>query len=386
MPAVTKPAHQKGDYLVDYEEKVFRGRQGRAGREGARHLPHRRLRRIDRLRQHAAGDAPAAQRLRDLGSALRPRRHARRTARLSRRSATRPFPGHQNFNNQIAKFMAEGGKVYACRFALQALYGHGEPSLIPGITPDQPARRARPRSCSTARTTPSCSTPGQSEVRTHEIAADRPRSHDERRRTTWREGFGPGRGGADRARSRHAGRHRSNGARPRSPRRRTRARELVVFPETFVPWYPYFSFVLPPVLTGAEHIRLYENAVTVPGPVTEAVAAAARAHGIVVALGVNERDHGSLYNTQLIFDADGTPRAQAPQDHADLPRADDLGPGRRLGPAGRRHRRRPRRRARLLGALQSARPLRADGAARGNPRRAVSGLAWSARSSPSRSR
>ena len=29
------------------------------------------------------------------------------------------------------------------------------------------------------------------------------------------------------------------------------------------------------------------------------------AHGIVVVLGVNERDHGSLYNTQLLFDADG---------------------------------------------------------------------------------
>jgi nitrilase len=80
---------------------------------------------------------------------------------------------------------------------------------------------------------------------------------------------------------------------------------LVVFPETFVPWYPYFSFVLPPVLTGAEHIRLYDNAVVVPGPVTEAVAAAARRNNIVIALGVNERDHGSLYNTQLVFDADG---------------------------------------------------------------------------------
>ncbi len=48
------------------------------------------------------------------------------------------FPGHMNFNNQITKFMAEGGKVYACRFALQALYGHGEPSLIPGIIPIAP--------------------------------------------------------------------------------------------------------------------------------------------------------------------------------------------------------------------------------------------------------
>jgi nitrilase len=81
--------------------------------------------------------------------------------------------------------------------------------------------------------------------------------------------------------------------------------KLVAFPETFVPWYPYFSFVYPPVLTGAEHIRLYDNAVVVPGPVTEAVASAARRHGVVVVLGVNERDHGSLYNAQLIFDADG---------------------------------------------------------------------------------
>ena len=40
--------------------------------------------------------------------------------------------------NQIGAFMAEGGKVYACRFALQALYGHGEPSLLPGIRPISP--------------------------------------------------------------------------------------------------------------------------------------------------------------------------------------------------------------------------------------------------------
>ena len=84
-----------------------------------------------------------------------------------------------------------------------------------------------------------------------------------------------------------------------------RGARLAVFPETFVPWYPYFSFVHPPVVTGAEHIRLYENAVVVPGPVTEAMVAAARRHNIVVVLGVNERDHGSLYNTQLIFDSDG---------------------------------------------------------------------------------
>jgi len=81
--------------------------------------------------------------------------------------------------------------------------------------------------------------------------------------------------------------------------------EMVVFPETFVPYYPYFSFVRPPFQAGAEHLLLYERAVVVPGPVTDAVGAAARSHGMVVVLGVNERDHGSLYNTQLVFDADG---------------------------------------------------------------------------------
>jgi len=81
---------------------------------------------------------------------------------------------------------------------------------------------------------------------------------------------------------------------------------LAVFPETFVPWYPYFSFVRPPVQSGADHIRLYDHAVVVPGPVTEAVAQAAKRHAMVVVLGVNERDHGSLYNAQLVFDADGT--------------------------------------------------------------------------------
>ena len=84
-----------------------------------------------------------------------------------------------------------------------------------------------------------------------------------------------------------------------------RGAELVVFPETFLPWYPYFSFVLPPVLSGGEHLRLYDNAVAVPSRTTERVAAACRRHGVVVALGVNERDHGSLYNTQLVFDVTG---------------------------------------------------------------------------------
>ena len=48
------------------------------------------------------------------------------------------FPGEHNINNQLKTFIAEGGKVYCCRFALQMLYGHGEHSLVPGIKPINP--------------------------------------------------------------------------------------------------------------------------------------------------------------------------------------------------------------------------------------------------------
>ena len=81
--------------------------------------------------------------------------------------------------------------------------------------------------------------------------------------------------------------------------------ELIVFPETFLPYYPYFSFVEPAVLMGRSHLALYEQAVTVPGPATDAIAAAARQYGMHVLLGINERDGGSLYNTQLLIDANG---------------------------------------------------------------------------------
>lgn len=82
--------------------------------------------------------------------------------------------------------------------------------------------------------------------------------------------------------------------------------ELVVFPETLVPYYPYFSFIQPPVLSGREHMKLYDWAVELPGPASVRLSALAKKHRTVLVVGVNERDHGSLYNTQLVFDADGT--------------------------------------------------------------------------------
>ena len=83
--------------------------------------------------------------------------------------------------------------------------------------------------------------------------------------------------------------------------------QFATFPETVVPYYPYFSVVQTPLqdLAGTEHLKLLDQAVTVPSPVTDAIGEAARKAGVVVSIGVNERDGGSLYNTQLLFDADG---------------------------------------------------------------------------------
>ena len=73
-----------------------------------------------------------------------------------------------------------------------------------------------------------------------------------------------------------------------------------------MPYYPYFCFVQSPYEMGAEHYRLLDQAVTVPSDTTRAIGEAARVAGMVVSIGVSERDGGTLYNTQLLFDADGT--------------------------------------------------------------------------------
>ena len=84
--------------------------------------------------------------------------------------------------------------------------------------------------------------------------------------------------------------------------------EFATFPETVVPYYPYFSFVQPAyqIVTGNERLKLIDQAVTVPSPATDAIGQACKEAGVVASIGINERDGGTLYNTQLLFDADGT--------------------------------------------------------------------------------
>jgi nitrilase len=63
--------------------------------------------------------------------------------------------------------------------------------------------------------------------------------------------------------------------------------------------------VQPPFKNGAEHHKLLEQSVAVPSADTLAIGEACRQAGMVVSIGVNERDGGTLYNAQLLFDADG---------------------------------------------------------------------------------
>lgn len=137
MPAVNYPLHKKGDFFVDYEEKVFEDVKADPGEKAL-------------ITFHTVAFEGSI----GLVNLLQAKRLQRKgfetsvllygpgvTLGVQRGFPTigdEAFPGHQNFNNQLQAFMAEGGKVYACRFALQALYGHGEASLQEGIRPINP--------------------------------------------------------------------------------------------------------------------------------------------------------------------------------------------------------------------------------------------------------
>lgn len=80
---------------------------------------------------------------------------------------------------------------------------------------------------------------------------------------------------------------------------------LVAFPESFIPAFPYGVWHHGLVANMDFHRRLHAAAVEVGGRATVRLAEAARAAGCVVVIGITERAGGSLYNAQLVFDADG---------------------------------------------------------------------------------
>ena len=52
--------------------------------------------------------------------------------------------------------------------------------------------------------------------------------------------------------------------------------DIIVFPETLVPNYPYFSFIKPAAAIRKDHIKLYEESVVVPGKETDLIGGLAK--------------------------------------------------------------------------------------------------------------
>lgn len=93
--------------------------------------------------------------------------------------------------------------------------------------------------------------------------------------------------------------------------------KLVVFGETWLPGYPAWLDYCPDAAlwnhkpSKEVFAQLRRNSLIVGSPQTEALAKAAKDHGVVLVIGVNERvDHGpgngTLYNALLTFGSDGS--------------------------------------------------------------------------------
>ncbi len=87
---------------------------------------------------------------------------------------------------------------------------------------------------------------------------------------------------------------------------------LAVFPEGFLPSYPFWAWFIPPYKTMALrelYDELLRQSVVVPGPVVDRLSRAAREAGVTVVMGVNERNAEAsgttLYNSLLFIGADG---------------------------------------------------------------------------------
>ncbi|MEA5360204.1 carbon-nitrogen hydrolase family protein [Amycolatopsis sp., V23-08] len=81
--------------------------------------------------------------------------------------------------------------------------------------------------------------------------------------------------------------------------------ELVAFPETFLPGYPWWIWLDSPAW-GMQFVpRFAANSMTRDGAEMGRIAAAAGEHGVHVVLGFSEFDQGSLYMAQAFLDDTG---------------------------------------------------------------------------------
>lgn len=83
---------------------------------------------------------------------------------------------------------------------------------------------------------------------------------------------------------------------------------IVALPESFIPGFPYWLFVMRLADAWGFHRRLHDEAVEIPGPTITALAEAAIDAGVTAVVGVTERDPGkigTLYNTNVVLGSEG---------------------------------------------------------------------------------
>ena len=112
---------------------------------------------------------------------------------------------------------------------------------------------------------------------------------------------------------------------------------LVVFPESFLPGYPFWIGRTRRPRARRCSPKLFGESVELPSDATRRIGQAARRARTWVCIGINERDGGTLYNTLAWFDDDGRSRRPPPQAAADERGAHDLGPRRRARRLRARH-------------------------------------------------
>jgi len=137
VPTVEKPQHKDGDFLVDYEEKVFEDVKAEPGQKAL-------------VTFHTVAFEGSISIVNTLTATRLQRKGFETSILLYGPGVTmgfqrgfptlgdEAFPGHLFVNERLKTFMKEGGKVYGCRFSTQALYGQTEKAFIDGITPINP--------------------------------------------------------------------------------------------------------------------------------------------------------------------------------------------------------------------------------------------------------
>jgi nitrilase len=85
--------------------------------------------------------------------------------------------------------------------------------------------------------------------------------------------------------------------------------DLIAFPESFVPGFPVWPSVSPPIRNHSLFELFVSQSIRVPGPEVFQICQAARAAQIIVSIGISESTSvsvGCIWNTNLLIGRDGS--------------------------------------------------------------------------------